>query len=97
MDGYSDITFTAILHSIGLVEHVAQDSPVYGQRMLEPIITRSEQIVDFPYSARTVPEYDSIDIRELFEPPFRLIYRVYPERADILAAIHSRRTLPPEL
>lgn len=90
-------TDTAILHLIGLVEHLVQDSPVYGQRILERIITSSEQIAEFPYSGRSVPEYDSTDIRELFEPPFRLIYRVNPERADILAVIHSRRTLPTDL
>lgn len=70
---------------------------MYGQRVLERVITRAEQIGNFPYSGRVVLEYDSTDIRELFEPPFRVIYRVYAEQTDILAVIHSHRSLPTDL
>jgi toxin ParE1/3/4 len=44
-----------------------------------------------------VPEYSHDDIREVLEPPYRIIYRAGPDRAEILAVIHGARTLPPEL
>jgi toxin ParE1/3/4 len=65
--------------------------------MVDKITRRSEQISAHPYSGRTVPEYESEDIRELIESPYRIIYRIKPSQIDVLAVIHGAQPLPTEI
>ena len=69
-------TNTAVEHLLAIYEHIAQDSPVYAQRMIDRLTRRSEQIATFPLSGRMVPEYEIQEIREVIEKPYRLIYRI---------------------
>ena len=41
--------------------------------MVDKNTLRSEQITDQPLSGRKVPEYQTDDIRELIEKPYRII------------------------
>jgi toxin ParE1/3/4 len=41
-----------------------------------------------------VPEAPTVEIRELVEPPYRLIYRVRYERVEVIAILHGRQDLP---
>jgi len=41
-----------------------------------------------------VPEYQTDDIRELIEKPYRIIYRIKADRIDVVAVIHGARLLP---
>ncbi len=41
--------------------------------------------------------YDVDDIREVLEYPYRIIYRVLPDRVDVLAVVHGARRLPASL
>ncbi len=90
-------TETAIKHLTTLYPYIAQDSPLYAQRIADKIIRRSEQIAVFPQSGRQVPEYDAPDIREIIEPPYRLIYRIKAEQIDRLAVIHGAQRFPERL
>ena len=90
-------TDTAVGHLLGIYEHIAQDSPVYAQRMIDRLTRRSEQIATFPLSGRMVPEYEAQDIREVIEKPYRLIYRVKSDQMDVLAVVHSAQLLPAKL
>jgi plasmid stabilization system protein ParE len=89
-------THTAIKHLLAIHEHIAQNAPVYAQRMVDRLTMRSEQIGTFPQSGRTVPEYGSPDIREVIETPYRIIYRIKTDQIDVLAVLHSAQLLPPE-
>ena len=90
-------TDTAVRHLLGIYEHIAQDSPVYAQRMIDRLTRRSEQIATFPLSGRMVPEYEAQDIHEVIEKPYRLIYRVKSDQVDVLAVMHSAQLLPAKL
>ena len=37
------------------------------------------------------------DIREILERPYRVIYRVLPNRIDVLTVMHYRQLLPGDL
>ena len=76
-------THTAIEHLLVIYEHIAQDAPLYAQRMIDRITKRSEQIAAFPRSGRMVPEYKAPDIREVIERSYRIIYRIKPDQIDI--------------
>lgn len=89
-------TDTAIQHLLAIYAHIARDAPRYGQRMVDRLTNRSEQIASFPLSGRMVPEYEAPDVREVIERPYRIIYRIKPDQIDILAVVHSAQMLPPE-
>jgi plasmid stabilization system protein ParE len=76
---------------------VVADSPTYAQRMVDRITQRSEQISTQPYSGRKVPEYETDDVRELIEKPYRIIYRLKKDQIDVLAVIHGAQLLPEEI
>lgn len=86
-------THNAIEHLVKIYEYIALNSPTYAKQMVDKITVRSAQIGEHPLSGRQVPEYQSNEIRELIEPPYRIIYRVKKERIDILAVIHGARLL----
>ena len=87
-------TNRAFDHLLRIREHIEFTSSVYADQVLNRLIERSEQRTDFPRSGRTVPEYALDDVRELVTPPYRLIYRVSPDRVDVLAVVHVRQQLP---
>ena len=90
-------TDTAVAHLVAIYERIAQDAPVYAQRMIDRLTKRSEQIATFPESGRMVPEYEAPDIREVVESPYRIIYRIKVDQIDVLAVVHGAQLLPPEL
>lgn len=89
-------TDNAIDHLSNIYEYIALNSPTYARRMVDRITRRSEQISEVPLSGRKVPEYESKDIRELYEKPYRIIYRIKPDQIDVIAVIHGARLLSPE-
>ena len=90
-------TNNAVDHLVNIYEYIALSSPTYARRMVDNITRRSEQIGDQPYSGRKVAEYQTEDIRELIEKPYRIIYRVKQDQIDVLAVIHGARLLPGEI
>jgi plasmid stabilization system protein ParE len=82
-------TKTAEGHLEGIYSYIAQDSPEYAKRMVDRITRRSQQIAEFPFSGRRVPEYDVDQIREMIEGPYRIFYYIQPEQIDVLAVIHG--------
>lgn len=87
-------TETAIKNLTGIYQYIAQNSLLYAQRVADKIIRRSEQIAAFPQSGRQVPEYDTPDVREIVEKPYRIIYRIKADQIDVLAVIHGAQQLP---
>ena len=82
-------TDTAEGHLEGIYAYIAQDSPEYAKRMVDRITRRSQQISEFPFSGRRVPEYDIDQIRELIEGPYRIIYYIKADQIDVLAVLHG--------
>ena len=89
-------TDEALKHLDNIYRYIAEDSPVYAVRMVDKITRRSQQIGGFPQSGRMVPEYQDIEIREVIEPPYRIVYRVTPNGVDVLAVFHGAQSLPDE-
>jgi toxin ParE1/3/4 len=74
-------------------KHISRDSPANAAAMIERIISRVGQVVQFPYSGRQVPEVRFRNVREVIEPPYRVMYRIKGEAIQIVAVVHSSRTL----
>lgn len=90
-------TENAIGHLVNIYEYIAINSPTFAKRMVDRITRRSKQIADHPFSGRKVPEYESDDVRELIETPYRIIYRIKSDQIDVLAVIHGARLFPDDL
>lgn len=74
-------------------DYIAQDSSRYANRIVDRLTRRSQQIARFPNSGRAVPEFEHPEIREVIEPPYRIIYRVRQTRIDILTVFHGAQPL----
>jgi len=90
-------TDNAIAHLLDIYEYISRDSPIYAKRVVDRITRRSEQIASFPMSGRKVPEYEAVDVREIIEKPYRIIYRIKPDQIDVLAVVHCRQLLPEDI
>lgn len=65
--------------------------------MIERILKRSLMIPAAPSAGRRVPEHDRDDIRDIFEHPYRIIYRLKPRQIDVISVMHVRQLLPDDL
>ena len=74
---------------------IGKDSVSRADEMVVRILGRTEQLAEFPFSGREVPEYGRRDTREVIEPPYRILYRVKGEAVDVLVVIHTSRTRCP--
>ena len=84
----------ALAQLAAIAEHIGATSPIYAERVVDRLTLRCEQAQHLPLSGRSVPEYDRQDVREFIEPPYRIIYRVNPDRITVLAVVHGRQNLP---
>ena len=75
-------------------EYVSRTSPGYATSIIDRLIKRSEQIGSFPHSGRIVPEFTDPRLREVFEEPYRIVYRVKENQIDVLAVVHGSRAWP---
>jgi plasmid stabilization system protein ParE len=62
--------------------------------MVDRLTRRSQQISTFPRSGRVVPEAGDVNVRELIEGPYRIIYHLLEDEADVIAVVHSSRQWP---
>ena len=81
----------AVNQLAALAEYISLDSPLYAEQTVERIVARLEQARVHPRSGRVVPEFPQDDLRELVEPPYRIIYRIRPNAVEVLAIVHGRQ------
>ena len=74
---------------------IACDSRRNADRVAERLLQRGDNMGIWPESGSIVPELDRVDIREVFEYSYRIIYQVCTTHVFILAVIHGSRKLPP--
>jgi plasmid stabilization system protein ParE len=60
---------------------------------VERLTRRSEQIANFPFSGRIVPEFETEQLREVIEGSYRIIYYIKPEQIDVIAVLHAARNI----
>ena len=89
-------TEQAVNQLSAIAEYISSSSPVYAEHVLERVVLRLRQAQQFPDSGRRVPESGHADARELFEAPYRIVYRVRSQSVEVLAIVHGRQDLPPQ-
>lgn len=79
-----------------ICDYLANDSPVYAQRLADELFERSLILEIHPLIGKPVPEIGTTSIRELIHDKYRLIYWVIaPNKVSIMAVVHARRQLKP--
>lgn len=74
-------------------DYIAEDAPQRAIEVVDRLTARSATLAKPPMIGRRVPEYLEHDLREVLERPFRLIYRVLPDRIEIITVKHYRQRL----
>lgn len=77
-----------------LQDYLANDTPSLAPLIIKRLILRSRQLETLTHVGRSVPEYQHDDVRELLDRPYRIIYRVLPDRVEVLTVRHYRQLLP---
>ncbi len=69
-----------------------------GKQLVATILDRVQVLADHPDMGRVVPEFGQPFLRELIQPPFRIVYRREAERIRIVRIWRSERELrlPPD-
>jgi len=70
-----------------------QKVPEVGNRFVEEILNKTEQIERHPHSGRMVPEFQNPDLRELIHSPFRLVYLIEDNDCYLIRVWRSERLL----
>ena len=73
--------------------YIASRSPVNARRVIERIREAASKQLDFPYSARVIPEFNDPSRRETFVYEYRLMYCVEDDGIRVLRVVHGRRLL----
>lgn len=76
--------------------HIQQVDPRAADKVVQTLVKRSKRLgwLGMARSGRAVPEYADPDILEIIISPYRVIYRVLPQRIDVLTVMHERQLLP---
>ncbi|MFO1470060.1 MAG: type II toxin-antitoxin system RelE/ParE family toxin [Turneriella sp.] len=80
----------------GILEYVLQDNPENVPKIYDKIMAKVNTLAGFSKVGRLVPELENSNItifREIFENPWRIIYRAEPQKVYILAVFDGRRDL----
>jgi toxin ParE1/3/4 len=75
-------------------DYLARSSPGYAQALAGRIVARTQALDGQPLLGAEVPEYSDPAIREVFEHPYRILYRVVGQDVQVIGVIHSSRRLP---
>lgn len=87
-------TESAAGHLQAICDYLARSSPGYAQALAGRIIARTVALDSQPLSGAEVPEYGNPDIREIFEHPYRILYRLSGPDIQVIAVVHSSRRMP---
>jgi plasmid stabilization system protein ParE len=75
---------------------IRREQPAAAQRLYAEIDRSTRLLRTHPKLGRVVPEFGNPFLRELIVIPYRVIYRILPEKRsiEVLAVVHSARRLP---
>ena len=76
-----------------IYEYISEDSNFYAKRFIEKLLEKVDILENYPNMGRIVPEFENPKIRELIEGNYRIVYRIFIDRIEIIRVHHSSRNL----
>lgn len=74
-------------------DYIAQDSPAYADLVVRRLFVAVERLELFPQSGRIVPERDVSWLREVIVRPYRVVYRLRGDAAEVVTVFRASRLL----
>ena len=75
-------------------DYISKDSKRYAKLQVSRLKNRTEILKNHIHIGRIVPEFNKIDIRELIEGSYRIVYKIVSKhQIDILTIHHSSRNM----
>ena len=78
-------------------DFIAPDSRYYAKKVVHDIVAKTDTLDRLPRIGRMVPELGDDTIRELLPYSYRVIYEIKGDDVLVLAVIHKRQDLQPEM
>lgn len=78
-------------------DFIATDSRHYAKKVVQDLIDKTDILDRLPRIGQVVPELGDDNIRQLQLYSYRLIYEIKGEGVVVLAVVHKRRELQPEM
>ena len=76
-----------------LLDYIARSEPATARRFGQKVLARIESLAEFPDSGSFVPEDETMTYREVFQGPYRIIFRSDTSHVVIVAIHHGARLL----
>ena len=76
-----------------LLDYIARSEPATARRFGQRVLDHIEKLSDFPDAGSFVPEDDTRTYREVFQGPYRIIFRRDESHIVIVAIHHGARLL----
>jgi toxin ParE1/3/4 len=73
--------------------YLEQGVPYIGQKFVNAILKNVQRLRDHPDSGRKVPEFNQDHIREIIQPPFRVVYLRNASTVNLVRVWRSERLL----
>ena len=64
-----------------------------GKRIVARIVSKTEKLINHPSVGRIVPEFGLDQIREIIDPPFRIVYLKEAGKVRVVRVWRSERIL----
>lgn len=80
-----------------IVEYIFRDSEFYATAVARELIAAARTLTTFAERGRRVPEFEDPTVRQIIVRRYRLIYRVKPQRIEVLRIIHGAQQMPPTI
>jgi len=78
-------------------DFIAHDSKHYAKKVTQDIAAKTDILDELPRMGKVVPELGTEVIRELSLYSYRIVYEIKNQGIVVLAVIHKRRDLQPEM
>ena len=78
---------------IEIEKYIAFDNPERAVQFVDRLIDRAEQLKEYPYQGRVVPEFALNEIREVFVKTYRIVYRISDDYIEILTVFEGHKLL----
>jgi len=86
-------THEALGRLVEIEDFIAQDNPRRARRFVGALIEQGELLSKNPRRGRIVPEISNPNIREVIVRNCRIVYRLQPDRIEILTVFEGHRQL----
>lgn len=73
------------------LDYISQHDADAAEAWVEGLFAKVEGVAQMPRMGRVVPELRREDIREVFYGRYRVIYKIKPDRVEVLTIRHMRQ------